>query len=146
MKTSAKLVIGIGIALLIGVAATLSYQKAYDANGFFRNAIDSYMRPPWSYTKVLAIVSAAVMAPALLLGILEWRADRAYRREVKALRETDLMGDLVEYEGPEGSGVLLLGAHGRRLLLRPTAGVGSPRLIELPTSAEPPVGAAPGGT
>lgn len=140
MRTSTRWWLGAGLAFAAGIALTIGYQKAYASDGFVKNSVDSFIHPPWSATKILAIVAAALMAPAFALGLAEWRAERAFRRAERELRAVRPLAEVVEYEGPEGNGLLFAGADGRALLLRPTAGLADPRVVELtrPAPEEPP--------
>lgn len=143
MRPNTKLFLFTSLAFAAGVAITIAFERLYAANGFLRNSIDSAITPPITPTKILFVVAALLMLTSVPIALAEWAAERRFvrlEREMRAARPADAV---TEYEGPEGRGYLFDGPAGRTLLLEPAAGVGEPRVVELPPI---PADAAPAPT
>lgn len=137
MRPNTKLFLTASLAFAAGVAITIAFERAYAAHGFLRNSIDSAIQPPITPTKVLFVVAALFVFSAIPLAIAEWLAERRFvrmEREMRAARPADAV---TAYDGPEGRGFLFDGPGGRTLLLEATAGVGEPRVVDMPAPPEP---------
>lgn len=146
MRQNTKLFLFTSLAFAAGVALTITFERLYAAEGFLKNSVDSAFQPPITPTKVLFVVAALMMLAAIPLATAEWMAERRFvraEREMRAARPADAV---THYEGPEGRGYLFDGPSGRALLLEPAAGVGEPRVVELPpvpADAPPPAASEP---
>lgn len=137
MRPNTKLFLYTSLAFAAGIALTVTFERLYAANGFLRNSVDSAIQPPITPTKMLFVVAAVLMFTSVPFAVAEWRAERRFvrlEREMRAARPADAV---TEYRGPEGRGYLFDGPTGRTLLLEPTAGVGEPRVVELPAVPTP---------
>lgn len=132
MRTGTKVFLGTSLGFASGIALTIAFERLYAADGFLKNSIDAALMPPITPTKILIVVTAAIVLTALPLAILEWRSERAYvkiERDMRAARPADAV---TRYEGTEGRGYLFDGPDGRALLLEPAGGIGAPRVVALP--------------
>ena len=136
--SSRKLWVGIALGFVAGVAVTTILVREYGSGGFLTDTVNTVTRPPFTATKLLFYLCALLVAVALPIGLLEWRAERRFlrlEREMRAARPADAV---TAYDGPEGRGFVFDGPSGRTLLLEGEGGVGAPRVVDLP-----PVVAAP---
>ena len=132
MRTNTKLALFTSLAFAAGIAITILFERIYAADGFLKNSVDSAIRPPITPTKILFVVAAIFVVASIPFALAEWRSERRFlrmEREMRAARPGDA---ITRYEGPEGRGYLFDGSSGRTLLLEPPAGVGEPRVVELP--------------
>ncbi|HET6403353.1 MAG TPA: hypothetical protein VFH78_01795 [Candidatus Thermoplasmatota archaeon] len=141
MRPTTKLYLATTLAFAAGIAITIAFERAYAADGFLKNSVDSAIRPPITPTKILFVVAALLVFTSVPFALAEWRAERRFVRMERELRAARPGDAVTAYEGPEGRGFLFDGPGGRTLLLEPTAGVGEPRVVELPPL--PPEAAAP---
>lgn len=122
---------------LVGVIP-VAFHLAYNGGGFVKDAVDTAFRPPHSPTKYLMWGIFALVFLAVPFGLREMVTDRRYVRQERAMRAARPDDAVTEYVGPEGRGYLFDGPGGRTLLLEPEAGLGAPRVVELPpVPAEP---------
>lgn len=132
MRTGTKVTIAAALGFAAGVGMTVWMERLYAADGFLKNTVDTAFRAPYTPTKYLLMLAMLLPFLALPFGIVEWRAERRYLRQERALRAARPGDAVTAYDGPEGRGVLFDGPSGRTLLLEPAGGWGEPRLVELP--------------
>ena len=143
LRPNTRLSLFTSLAFAAGIAITIAFERLYAADGFLRNSVDSAIRPPITPTKILFVVAAIFVVTSIPLALAEWRSERRFlrvEREMRAARPADAV---THYEGPEGRGSLFDGPDGRTLLLEPRAGVGEPRVVELPPVPPEPVSPEP---
>lgn len=138
MRPDTKLLLFTSLAFAAGVGVTVGLQAIYHDGGFLKDSVDLAFRPPITPTKVLIVITAALVFAMLPVGIAEWRSERAYVRAEQEMRAARPGDAVTRYEGPEGRGFLFDGPAGRTLLLEPAGGIGQPRTLELPPIPELP--------
>lgn len=144
MRQGTRLFLYTTLAFAAGIAVTIAFERAYAAEGFLRNSLDTVFRPPITPTKMLFAAAVILIATAVPLAVAEWIAERRFVRKEREMRAARPADAVTAYEGPEGRGFLFDGPDGRMLLLEPAAGIGRPRVVELPPAPAPPPDPAPG--
>jgi hypothetical protein len=134
------------VLALVGVGfLTLKWAQRY--GGVAGEAWRILVTEPWNLDRVISILAVALIPATLVLAPLalaETRAVRAFERAEARIRLMWPAAVVTPYEGEEGTGLAFDTPDLRVLLLRPEAGIGEPRVVNLaPPASHGPEPAAP---